>query len=424
MKIKIENARVLPMVDGKVEMFEGEVHIVDDKITYVGESLQDQETWDRVIDAKGNVIMPGFKNAHTHSAMTFLRSYADDCALQDWLFNHIFPMEAKLTKEDQYELAKLAILEYLSSGITSNCDMYLDNYAHAKTSKEMGFRTVLCGSINDFGGTVEKIEEEFVELNEYDPLVSDLIGFHGEYTTKEETLKGLVKLAEKYHAPVGMHLSETKAEVDGCIERHNMTPMQYLDSIGMFAYGGVGFHGVYMDEKDMELCVKRNVSIVTNPSSNIKLASGIAPLTRMDELGVNLAIGTDGPASNNCLDMFREMFLVTGLQKVNMNDPKAMKAEDVLRMATYGGAHAIGLTDCDCLAQGKQADIIMIDLDQPNMQPLQNIACNIVYSGSKSNIKMTMVAGKILYEDGQYNVSETPHEIYKTANKIIERIKG
>ncbi len=443
MRIRFYNARILTMEPGK-EIFSGELHVEDDRITYVGTADSSAKTdsdttgsnptdcaavggsnavaekaWDREIDCEGNLLMPGFKNAHTHSAMTFLRSFADDLPLQEWLYNRVFPMEAKLTKEYQVELAKLGILEYLTSGITANFDMYLDNTCHAIASKELGFRTVLCGSMNDFGGTVPETEEEFYRLNDFSPLISCKLGFHAEYTTKGETIEELAGLAQRLKEPVYLHLSETKKEVEECVGRYGMSPVKYLDSVGIFEYGGGGFHGVWMDEEDMDICVKKNVSIVSNPASNVKLASGVADLCKLQEKGVNLALGTDGPASNNALDMFREMYLAATLQKVTKMDAAAMDAAQVLAMATTGGARAMGLSDCDVLAPGKKADLIMINMHRPNMQPENNIVKNIVYSGSKENVKMTMVDGKILYEDGTFFVGEDAEKIYQRANEII-----
>lgn len=425
MNIRFFNCRILTMEDGK-DIIDGELQVQNGKITYIGktdgESLSDIR-WDREIDCEKNLLMPGFKNAHTHSAMTFLRSYADDLPLQEWLYDKVFPMEAKLTKEDQVLLAKLGMLEYISSGITANFDMYLDNACHAAASAEIGFRTVLCGSMNDFGGTVEETEEEFYRLNEYSPLVTAKIGFHAEYTTKGETLEKLARMANRIKQPVYTHIAETKREVDECYERYNVSPFEYLDSIGMFEYGGGGFHGVWMSEKDKEICQKKGVSIVSNPSSNLKLASGIADLCGLLEKNITVALGTDGAASNNALDMFREMYLASVLQKVTRQDASAMDADDVLRMATVGGALTMGLEDCDVLTEGKCADLIMIDMHRPNMQPENNLTKNLVYSGSKENIKLTMINGKILYEDGRFELGEDVEQIYSKANRIIERMR-
>ena len=427
MKTRIYNAKIITMVKG-TGILEGEVHIKDGRISFAGTKeeagqIKDTPVWDREIDACGNIIMPGFKDAHTHSAMTFLRSYADDLPLKEWLYNRVFPMEAKLTEEDILWYSRLAILEYLTSGITANFDMYMKNEANAKASEEAGFRTVLCGSINDFGGTVEEIEAEYKHFNNYGSLISYKLGFHAEYTTKREILEQMAALAEKYKAPVYTHNSETMEEVQGCIERYGMTPTEFLDSIGMFNYGGGGFHCVHMTDKDLNICKEKNIWVVTNPASNLKLASGIAPVQKMLDMGIGLAIGTDGAASNNCLDMFREMFLTTALQKVSIPDASAADASDILYMATSGGALAMGLKDCDTIEEGKCADLIMIDMHQPNMQQVNNISKNIVYSGSKQNVKMTMIQGRILYENGQFTKDKDVEAIYRKANEIIDGLR-
>ncbi len=423
MRIRIYHASILTMEPGK-EIFQGELCVEDGKIVYVGEERDGrEETWDREIDAGGNLLLPGFKNAHTHSGMTLLRSYADDMPLQDWLFKQVFPMEDKLTEEDVYWGSVLANMEYLTSGITANFDMYKKIDAGAKASADMGFRTVLCGSINDFGGTVQDVEQEYLHFNQYHPLISYQIGFHAEYTTSRPLLEELAALGQKYKAPVYTHNSETKSEVEGCLERYGKTPTAFLDSLGMFEYGGGGFHCVYMSEEDLQICREKGIWVITNPSSNLKIASGIAPLSKMLQKGIRLAIGTDGAASNNCLDMFREMFLVTGLQKAVCLDAAVMDALEVLRMACTNGALAMGLVDCDVLAEGKCADLVMIDLQQPNMQPVNNMAKNIVYSGSKQNVKMTMVNGKILYEDGRFDIGVEPEEVYAKVTESITRMK-
>jgi 5-methylthioadenosine/S-adenosylhomocysteine deaminase len=207
-----------------------------------------------------------------------------------------------------------------------------------------------------------------------------------------------------------------------CVERYGMSPIQFFDSLGLFDYGGGGYHVVWTNEHDRQIMKDRGLFAVTNPGSNTKLASGIAPIKEYLEWGIPVAIGTDGPASNNCLDMFREMFLVTGLAKLKNMDASSVEATEVLKMATVNGAHAMGLMDADVLAEGKLADIIMLDLYQPNMQPINNIQKNIVYSGSKSNVMMTMIGGIIRYENGRFNIGEEPSDIYKKAEEISKRI--
>ena len=415
MKLRFYNAKILTMENESI--IECEPSTDGGKIAYVG-AERASGGYDREIDLGGDLIIPGFKNAHTHSAMTFLRSLADDLPLNDWLYKEVFPREAKLTEEAVYTYAQLANMEYLTSGITSSFDMYMKLPAYVKACTDMGYRSVLCGSINDFGGTVEGIEEEFNTYNDCGELISYQLGFHAEYTTKRETLEGLAALSQKLKAPLYAHNSETKAEVEGCKERYGITPTQLFDKLGMFEYGGGGFHCVWFDELDMEIFAEKGLWAVTNPASNLKLASGIAPICEMRRHGMkNFAIGTDGAASNNCLDMFREMFLVAGLQKVREEDAAACPAFEVFEMATKGGALAMGLTDCDVLKEGKRADFAVIDLKQPNMQPLHNIAKNLVYSGSKQNVSMTVVNGRILYENGEFPTVDT-EKIYADANML------
>lgn len=432
MKTRIYNVRILTMEEGR-DIFQGEVWIEDDTITCVKESGAKEEKesadisegtkWDVEIDGEGNLLMPGFKNAHTHSAMTFLRSHADDMKLDEWLNTRVFPAEACLTGEDVYWLTKLAILEYLTSGMTAMFDMYMYREDGARAARDTGFRNVFCESINDFGGTIEEVEADYLRYNaDKSPLISYQLGFHAEYTTSKELMEGIAGLSEKYKAPVYVHCSETKHEVEDCKARTGMTPVAYMDALGLFAHGGGLFHGVHMEEEDFDIVKKRGLYIVTNPASNLKLASGIAPVKRYLDMEIPVAIGTDGPASNNCLDMFREMFLATGLQKVVCDDPEVVPALDVLKMATVNGAHAMGLADCDTVSEGKKADLILIDLQQPNMRPLNNIEKNLVYSGSKQNVKMTMVGGKVLYREGEFFLDCSKEEIYKKAENSAERI--
>lgn len=419
--IRFKNGLVITMKNG-IEPENIEVWVDNDKISFVGKPSNEMlkiTTFEREIDLDGNLLMPSFKNAHTHSAMTFLRSYADDMPLQDWLFKQVFPMEAKLKGEDIYWLSKLAILEYLTSGITASFDMYFEPDDYIKANIESGFRTVLCGSISGDVSNITRLEDFYNRFNGINPLISYQLGFHAEYTAEYELMQAVGELAKKYQAPVSVHNSETEKEVLECIEKYGKTPTQLFDSLGIYNYGGAGFHCVHFSDEDMEIFKERNVYAVTCPSSNAKLASGIAPLCKMTDKRVNLALGTDGPASNNCLDMFREMFLMTALQKIREKDASAFSADKVLYAATSGSAKAMGLYDCTDIDVGKQADLIVIDLNHPNMQPINNIGKNLVYSGSKQNVKMTICAGKILYENGVFNVSEDPKRIYQRANEII-----
>lgn len=422
MKIRLYNARVLTMAEGE-DIYMGEVHINDNRITYTGPAFNTEGlVFDREIDCEGNVLLPGFKNCHTHSGMTAFRSLADDLNLQDWLFKEIFPREAKMDGEDCYWFTKLAILEYLTTGVTAIQDMYLTPETISDACIEMGMRCEIVSGLNKFGPTLEVLEERYNSLNKKHPLIGFQMGIHAEYTCDKELLEKVSEIVHKYKSPFYVHVSETKTEHEECIERYNMTPLAFMDSLGLFDFGGVIYHGCYITEADMEIMKKRGIMVVSNPGSNGKLASGIAPITDYMNMGITVALGTDGASSNNALDMFREMYLVTVFGKIREHDPLAVPATEVLKMATVNGSKTMEHTDTDILAPGKLADIIMVDLNQPNMQPILNIPNNIVYSGSKSNIKMTMIDGKILYENGEF-IGVNVQEIYDKTAAIMEKLR-
>lgn len=417
MKTLLKNARILTLVND--EIIEGDILITDNRIAKIEKDIKEKA--DKVIDCEGNLLMPGFKNVHAHTAMIFARSYADDLPLHEWLFDKIFPLENKFIDGDIYHLTKVGILEYLTSGITFAFDMYFHTEEIRKACEEMGFRTtILFTSLND---KLDFMEKKILS-NKRDKLVNYCLGIHAEYTTPIERIREIAALAHKIKTPVFTHVGETESEVQGCVERYGKTPLKLMIEEGLFDYGGGGFHCNYFTDEEIELAKKHNFNIVTCPCSNLKLASGIAPIAKYQKAGLNIAIGTDGAASNNALDMFREMYLVSTLQKVTNKDAACMDGYDVLKMATLGGAKALGLDECDVLAPGKLADIIMIDLNNPAMQPLNNIKKNIVYTGSKDIVKMTMINGKVLYYNKEFFVGEDVNEIYRKAQEVTNRLKG
>jgi len=419
--IRFYNAKILSMADG-MNVQSGELWTDGSIICYLGETPAELPAFEREIDCCGDLLMPSFKNAHTHSAMTFLRSFAEDVPLQTWLFEKVFPYEDRLTPEDVYAFDRLAVLEYLASGTTAFFDMYFYPESTAQAAIESGMRLVFCGSINGSAKDVERLNTQFQTFRSYHPLVSYRLGFHAEYTSDESLHRELAKLAQAEKEPVYTHISETKSEHLACIERHGTTPAQYLESVGIWEYGGGGFHCVWFDEKDRAVFHRNKLFAVSCPCSNAKLASGIAPLREFLAEDVQIALGTDGAASNNALDMFREMYLGTVLQKLRCEDAAAVPAFALLQAATSGSAHAMGLHDCDVLAVGKQADLIRIDLTAPNLQPTHHIPKSLVLSGNCGNVKMTVCAGKILYENGQYFIGATPEEILLDTKSRIARL--
>ncbi len=425
MNLRFYNGKILTGgADTPFALTPGELHVRGSRIAWIGPCAQPDGPWDREIDLRGDLVLPGFKNAHTHSAMTFLRSSADDLPLDRWLSEQVFPYEAKLTPEDVYVFSKLAVAEYLTSGITANFDMYLMPEPAAAASAECGFRTVLTGAVNDFTQSVRELEGWYHTLNRFDPLISFLPGFHAEYTTSRGLLRELGEMARDLQAPMYAHIAETPREVAACIARYGKTPPALFEELGIFDYGGGGFHCVYLSEEDFEIFRRRGVAAVTCPAANLKLSSGIAPVEKLLSSGIRAAIGTDGPAGNNALDMFRELYLVSVLAKHRGFDAAALDAAQVLRMACAGGAQAMRLEDADCLAVGKLADLTVLSLDAPNMQPVNNPVKNIVYAGSKSNVRMTVVNGRILYENGEFFIGEEIGAIYEKAAAATRRILG
>lgn len=419
--IRFYNAKLLTM-EGSCAVTEGELWTDGDKISYIGKTPDTLPAFEREIDVKGNLLMPSFKNAHTHSAMTFLRSFAEDVPLQTWLFEKVFPYEDRLTEEDVYAFDRLAILEYLASGETAFFDMYFYPDSTARAAIESGIRLVFCGSINGSAADVQRLNDQFQKFRNMHERINYRLGFHAEYTSDESLHRELAKLAEAEKEPVYTHISETKKEHEECIARHGASPAQYFESLGLWQYGGGGFHGVWFDEADRAVWKRNGLWFVSCPASNAKLASGIAPLKECLSEGLNLALGTDGAASNNALDMFHEMYLGCVLQKLRNMDAAAIPAASMLSAATVGSARAMGLTDCDVLAVGKQADLIEIDLSMPNLQPAHHIPESLVLSGNQRNVKLTMCAGKILYENGEYFIGTDAEEIRRDCESRIARL--
>lgn len=419
MKTLLKNARILTMTSPEIK--EGDIVVIDNKIAYIGKDSEQFGPFDVVRDINKNVLMPGFKNAHTHSAMTFLRSKTDDHSLQDWLFNNVIPRENFLTEHDVYVLSKLAFLEYLTSGITGCFDQYYFPMGTAKAGQDIGMRVTLLGTYNTLYGK-EDLRKLYHHFNDVDGLVKYCFGIHAEYTCPDNELEIMNQLIHEEKAPFFTHISETSSEVNSCKEKRGISPVKHFIDKGLYDFGGGGYHCVHFDLDDDKLWKEKDLFVVTCPGSNTKLASGIAPVERYLKEGIKVAIGTDGPASNNCLDMFKEMTLVFSLSKVSTKDPTSLNAFELLKMATINGAKAMGLKNNGTLEVGNYADIIEIDLSRPNMQPINNIVSNIVYSGSKDNIKMTMIDGKILYADREFILKENIDDLYAECQQITERI--
>lgn len=436
MRIKFINAIIFTLNDydenNNYKLLENYNLVVEnDKIVFIGDDNQliqyelKKNVYDRIIDCNENLLMPTFKNAHTHSAMTFLRSYADDLELFSWL-NKVQPLEKKLDSESIYYFSLLAIMEYLATGISFCADMYFGYDDMAKAFMDAGFRMSLIGSFSS-NNNIEELEDEYHKYNNLENdknhLIDYKMGLHAEHTNTLYNIQKAGEIINKYKQKFFVHVSETKKETDECIEKYGLTPVQLFDKYGLFNYGGGGYHSIYLDEKDIQIYKQKNVSVVTNPCSNLKLASGIANLKKYLDNGVNITIGTDGPASNNSLNMFREMYLATCLSKATTLDSASIHIDKVYDMAIKNSARLYGHENIDSLKIGNLADIVMIDLHKANLQPINNILSSIIYSASPINVKMTMVNGNILYEDYKYNINIDENEVYNKCNKLLDRLK-
>ena len=415
MRILFKNAKILTMVDDKI--IDCDLLVADKRIAYIGKDASNYGPFDRVVECNGNLLMPGFKNAHAHSAMVFLKDVPEDVTLQQWLFDYVFPREARLQPGDVYHLNKVSYLEYVQNGITFCFEHYFFPPESAQAAKEFGMRTLLLGtfSLAEESTPVSELERLCHLYNdEEDGLVRYLIGFHAEYTTEAALLKGTKEAISRTKTPFYTHISETAKEVKECYERHQKTPLQYLYEEGLFKYGGGGFHCIHLTDEEVKICKENNINIVSCPGSNDYLGSGVAPLKKYLDNGINIALGTDGPASNHGLNMFREMQLVVDHQKGEI------PPFEILKMATVNASKAMGLDNADVLAVNKYADIIMLDLS--NMKQTNDIIKNVVYYGKKENVVLTMINGQILYENGAYKINESVEEIYKKAEEISRRL--
>ncbi len=397
------------------QIIDGELLVIGTRIAYIGEDASGYAPFDKVIDCQGNLLMPGLKNAHTHSAMIFLRNRFKDVALQDWLFKCVFPREEKLIPSDIYHLNKACYLEYLKSGTTACFDMYFFPKEAGRAADEMGIRTLLLSIFDDETSINGGLEKNYHYFNDRkDGYARYAIGLHAEYTSNELKISYAREAINNLKCPFFTHISETKREVEECIDRHNKTPLKYLFDEGLFKYGGGGYHCVHYTDEEVKICKDNNLFVVSCPGSNQYLSSGIAPLSKYLKEGIRIALGTDGPASNESLDMFREMRLAATLEGVDI------PAFEVLKMGTVNGAHAMELYDADILAKDKLADLIMVDLSSIDKN---SIIHDLVFKATQDNVKLTMINGKILYQNGQYFLNEKVEDIYRKVEEISQRIE-
>lgn len=429
----IRNGSVLTIDPQGTLIENGAVAVSADRIVEVGkeDALTASYQATKTIDAQGGIIMPGLVNTHTHAAMTCFRGLADDLPLMTWLNDYIFPAEAKLTFDIVYDGTRLACSEMILSGTTTFCDMYLFEDAVAQAAKEAGMRAVVGEVIYDFPspnyGPVEeglKYTEDLIEKWRDDPLITIAVEPHSAYVCSPELLKNLRAIADRNGVPMVIHLSESEREVGDIRERYGRTPVGHLAEIGFLSSNLIADHCVALTSEDMTLLKNFDVKVAHNPESNMKLASGIAPIPELLKHGITVGIGTDGCASNNNLDMLQEIDTVAKLHKVHTLDPTVMDAQTVTRMATIDGARVLGMGDSTgSLEAGKKADIIVIDIRRPHLMPMYNIYSHLVYAATGSDVVTTIVNGQVLMQDRALTTLDVD-EVMAAVNRIAQDIKA
>ncbi len=432
MNILISNGIILPMntPDGDNAYFNGYVGIENERIAFVSaDSLQADEfmakhTGDCTqIDATGKIVMPGLINTHTHVAMALLRGISDDVPLMEWLQEHIWPIEGKMGYKEVYDGARLGMLEMMMGGTTTLVDMYPYEEAVAEAAQDAGIRAVVCPCPMDF--RMEHFENDWRTVKKRfsdSRLVTMMMGPHAIYTLSDNNLQRSISLSGELGVGSHVHLAETKTEQDNCMVQHGMSPTEYLEKEGLFSTKTLAAHCVVMSDHDIEILAKHKVSVAHNPQSNMKLSSGIAPIKKMLDAGINVSLGTDGASSNNDLDMWEEMRTASLLQKVATMDPCSIPAYTALQMATVNGAKAIGREgELGILAPGALADILLVNLEKPHLYPHTNLVSELVYSAHSEDVDTVIINGRIVVENRRC-LTMNAQEVCQTAQKHIDRL--
>jgi len=401
----------------------GDIAIRGDTILDIGLNLSDKYQASTLLEAKGHLVMPGLINAHTHAAMTLFRGLADDLALMDWLKNYIFPAEARfMSPEHVYLGTMLACLEMIKSGTTTLSDAYFFEPEAARAANDAGLRAVVAQGIIDFPSPDApdpkeslRLAEEFICQWKGSDRISPAIFCHSAYTCSPQTIQKAKRMAERHAVPFGLHLAETQQEVQEIVHRYGKRPVQHLADLGVLDETVMAIHCVWLDQREIDLLQELQVKVVHVPESNMKLASGIAPIPRLLERGITVGLGTDGCASNNDLDMFREMDTAAKLHKVFSQDPTALKARQLVRMATREGAAVLGQGHrIGSLEVGKKADLIILDLQKPHLLPVYNFYSHLVYTFSGADVDSVIVNGALLMRNRKV--------LHLEEEKLIERI--
>lgn len=407
------------------------IGIRDGKILFVEKEGASQHRANEIINAPGSVIMPGLVNTHTHLPMVCFRGLADDLPLMDWLNNYIFPVELKyVNREMVYDGSMLAIAEMILSGTTTFCDGYFYESSVTRAAVEAGMRAVPCMGFSDFftpdiydQSNNIRIAERFIEKwTGVSPLITPALFCHAPYTCSPETLCAIKEISKNEGVLYNIHVAETNDEVKTIQEKYNRTPVRHLHHLGVLDDKTVVVHCNWVDEEEIRILADCGTKVSHNPESSMKLAAGAAPIPRMMDAGITVGLGTDGCASNNDLDLLREMDTAAKIHKVISTDPTVMDAKTVSRMATLDGAKVLGLEDrIGSIEAGKRADIIILDMNKPHLTPLYNVYSHIVYAASGSDVSTVIIDGKIVMRD-RILLNMDIRDIMKRVRNIAEKI--
>ena len=427
---RLENGYVLTMEPGAAVIESGVVVTEGNLLAYAGPAARAPETpGATVVDCAGGVVLPGLVNAHTHVSMTLLRGFADDMPLQPWLEERIWPTEAKLTGEDVYWGALLGICEMLRGGVTCFNDMY-HFYADAtRAAVDGGIRAcpsgVLLGFLPNAGAAVQKARDFVAEtVAAAHPRIHPMFGPHAPYTCPDPLLEQVGEFADELGVPIHIHVSETAGEVADSLRDHGATPVERLERIGLFRGRVAAAHCVHLSDHDIEILAENQVGVAHCPGSNLKLASGFAPVSKLLAAGAVVGLGSDGCASNNNLDLFQEMLLAAIVGKAVTGDPTVVPAEEALALATREGARSLALEEVTgTLTPGKRADVAVVDLAASHLQPLYHLHSQLVYAARADDVRLTMVEGEIVYRDGELTQIDEAEVIAK-ANECARRVTG
>lgn len=408
------------------------VGVRGDRIAYIGD-VRPEGDWGDVCDGRHSLLMSGMVNAHSHAPMVLLRGYGENLPLDRWLNEKVFPFEAHLDDPAVYAATTLACAEMLRFGTTSFSDMYFFCQTMARAVLESGMKCNLSRGLTVFDDTPYRKTAAYRDncdlLKNYHGagdgrLLVDLC-IHGEYTTRPETVVGVAEHAGQAGVRVHVHLSETRKEHEECRARHGMTPTAYFESLGLFEQPTLAAHCVWLDDADFDILARRGVTVACNPVSNMKLASGFARAPLMLEKGINVALGTDGCASNNNLNLMQDLYLFALLYKGVSGDPTVITPAQALAAATVNGFRAQGRSDCGVIRVGAKADLIVLNTDVPHMHPMTDPVCNLVYAAQGADVQLTMVDGRVLYQNGEYKTIDVERAIYETeraAQGIVSRL--